>query len=455
MEERFLSYVTPIDFNPDSTCLEQSFNKVHNLFTNFYQKLKVYSVNESIKTLPSSTSAGLPFAPGIKKGEVKNHLVRLANAQWRRISRGDSLLVAPCRAGVRRQLREKGKNKPRLVWAYPGYINVLENQFSGPFLKKDKPSFLGWSVNWMDQGKSLFRIISARGWNSVAQIDFSSFDSTVSARLIRMAFKIIEDCLDLSDNQRRMLGQLEAYFIHTPLVMYDSIRRKHRGIPSGSAMTQLVGSIVNMIACYYCSFKNGRYQIIDRRSCFLGDDSLVYFNEGMAKVDFEELFLSHFSDLGLNVSPEKTNYTINFDGSSSQAPIKFLGREIVRGRYYYKIDRDKLSAQVMWPENPDRTKYDTATRLIGLVWAYGFYPHYYAWFKKLFSSLRIKDKTRLFPKVETLRFVTHFVRQDVDLTSFPDFEKVETSYFGPVLGRKEWKFSTRPPALLGYTARTC
>lgn len=439
MEARFSSFKNSRAFTPNKVALEQSFNKVRTIFSNHFGKMPVDSVAQSIAALPSSTSAGLPFLPGVKKGEVKNQLVRLANKQWCRVARGSNLLCVPCKAGVRRQLRERGKNKPRLIWAYPGYINVLENQFSGPFIRAKKPSFLGWSINWMDENLTLNRIKHILGWNSVAQIDFESFDSSVNSKLIRMAFDVVRDCLILDNDKKRMLSNLESYFIHTPLVMYDSIRVKHRGIPSGSAFTQLIGSIVNMISCYYCSFMSRCYLVNDSRSCFLGDDSLVYFNEGVAKADFELIFLSHYTDLGLKVSPDKTNYTINERGLSSQGPIKFLGREIVRNRYEYKLDREKMSAQVIWPENPDRTKYDTAVRLIGLVWAYGFYRPYYCWYLKLFNSLNIKKDTRLLPRGDVLRFVTHFVRCNVDLSVFPDFEKVESSYFGPVNGRKEWQ----------------
>lgn len=433
MQERVSAYFKPQDLCWDENILLKAFDTVARMFRRHFGEMSPLSVDQSVSRLPSDTSAGPPFKSGVRKGEARNGIKRLVKTQWRRAKSGLPLMVLPCRAGVRRQLRLKGENKPRLIWAFPGYINVLENQFSGPFVAAAKPPFLGWSINWLDEGRSLLRV-KDHHWkcHSIAQIDFSGFDSSVPTRLIRLAFCVIRHCLKLDSTQNLMLNQLEDYFIHTPLIFYNKIVVKHRGIPSGSSFTQLIGSICNMIACYYSSLKGKRYGILPQYSCWLGDDSLVSLDEGMAKEEFDDLFLAHFSDLGLTVSSEKTNYVVNTPLLYLRDPIKFLGREIQYGRYEYKMDREKLSAQVMWPEKPDRTRYDTAARLIGLVWAYGMYKPYYVWYHKLYSKLHIRDQDKIVIRREVTRFVYHIVGSQVDLSRFPQFETVQSRYFGPI-----------------------
>jgi hypothetical protein len=292
--------------------------------------------------------------------------------------------------------------------------------------------FLGWSLNFLDNGSTVERLSSSLT-HSVAHLDFTSFDSTVCSRLIRDAFRIIGSLFELDVIQYNMLRDLEEYFIHTPLVYYNTVVTKHRGIPSGSAFTQLIGSICNMIACHYCSFKGGSTYCIQETSKWLGDDSLLFFDDGMAVEEFKDSFLAYFKDLGLSVSHDKTGYVVNNEFSfKKDASFKVLGREIVSDGRRYKLDRARISAQVVWPEEEDRSKYDTASRLMGLVWAYGFTRAYYGMFLSLYRRLEIKDTRKIIPRQSIIRFASIFLSKDVNLTKFPSFEDIQTRYFGEI-----------------------
>lgn len=448
MELRFQAFVDHRDVSVNYDVLQQAFETTCYYWQKHYGTENfLVSLTESISLLPSSTSAGLPYKSGVKKGDVRRHMLSLASAQWRRIQQGKTIQVCPCRAGARRQLRERGKNKPRLVWAYPGYISVIENQFLAALQKKEPPSFIGWSINWMDQGRSFERVArnSWKRWGSVAQLDFSAFDSTIPSFLINYAFEVVSSLFVLTREERIMLNNLKYYFIHTPINMYGRVFQKHRGIPSGSTFTQLIGSICNMIMCIYCD-KVGWYslQLQHENSCWLGDDSLLFFDEGLAKEEFEDRFLRYFKHFGVDVNSEKSNYLVwnswTMDGHPfiESHQIKFLGRNLSPTQLDYKLSFSKFDAQVAWPEHEDRSKHDTGMRLIGLVWAYGMYYDTYLRlliaYKRLDLRNGIVDLTKVtgFTNRDTSRFIEMFVGMSVDVTSFPSFEEVSDRYFDNV-----------------------
>lgn len=441
MDVRVDAYRSKLDLRIDERCYRQAVSTVCDLFSSHYKDLlSVASVDEATKRLPTSTAAGYPFSQGVRKGEVSNQLKKLAKFQWTRVHKKRPILVGPCRAGARRQIREKGVNKPRLIWAYPGYLNILETQFTLPFMD-NPPPFLGWSVNYLDYGRTL-NTLQRSLTCSVGHVDFSAFDSTVISRLIRSSFKIVKAQLSLGVDESKLFDQLVEYFVHTPLIYYDKVLTKHRGIPSGSAFTQLVGSICNMIACYYASFRGRRYNI-QNTSKWLGDDSLLYFDEGMAREDWRDYFLSYFIELGLNVSEDKTGFTNSTVARLGKGAFKFLGREITYKWPQLLIDRNKLSAQIMWPEERDRTQYDTASRLIGLAWAYGFTKPIYALLFQLFNNLKVEN-SNIKIRRSVKRFANIFLTKDINLTRFPEFDEIQLRYYGgldkyvTVQGKSSW-----------------
>lgn len=430
MEDRFSSFTQPIHHDVDEKVFQQAVFNILELFrTHYHEKLFPISINDAIGKLPTDTSAGLPFSPGTKKGQVQRELRQLATFSWKRLSTHRYLPVVPCKAGARKQLRPVGTNKPRLVFAYPGYLNVLETQFSAPFLDAPPP-FIAWSLNWLDYGLSVDRVksrfVQSNGW---ANLDFSSFDSTVSAKLIKAAFDILHELLELNSLEREMLYELEFYFIHTPLVMYNIVRYKHRGIPSGSGFTQLIGSIVNAIACQYASLRSREFSLDLQKCIWLGDDSFLSFTSGLSKLDFGDQFLKHFSELGLNVNFEKTEYCV----PKPKAEAVFLSKRFVAGTRALKPDLSKLAGQICWPENKDKSPNDTIQRLIGLAWACGYSEDAYRILLRAYVDVTKKWKVRrhdvkLSPALRRMFLLTELSEED--LAHFPNLKEIEKRYYG-------------------------
>nr|QXN75342.1 MAG: RNA-dependent RNA polymerase [Grapevine-associated cryspo-like virus 1] len=259
-------------------------------------------------------------------------------------------------------------------------------------------------------------------------LDFSSFDSTVSAKLIRKAFDVVTAILDVDQDELAMLYELEEYFIHTPLLLYNQVRMKHRGIPSGSAFTQLIGSIVNMISCAYVEQQFLDINLLLDSSIWLGDDSCLVFSSCWGQTDMKTLFLEPFKQIGLKVNEDKTLFEFNkFNNTFS-----FLGHKRTFGRREWIVDIKKLPAQAVLPEFKDKCPDDAGQRLIGLVWAYGFDKEAYSLLLSMFIHLRKTGYTpsTTYTSKSMQRFMSiHCITKDM-MHSFPSIREIRNRYYG-------------------------
>lgn len=144
--------------------------------------------------------------------------------------------------------------------------------------------------------------------------DFSQFDKTVPPWLIRDAFNMVFDSLDLShvigsdnkvwnvnsDRTRRRLDRLVKYSINTPVRLPSGERyRKSGGVPSGSMFTNIIDTIVNTIITRYCVFETTGH--LPLGEMYLGDDSFVIC-DGI--INLEDLSKIAFESFGMTVHPD-------------------------------------------------------------------------------------------------------------------------------------------------------
>lgn len=422
MNEGFQAYNKQLDFNYDVERLERSELRIIKLFQSHYGANTLVTKNtyESCSAISSKTSAGLPFKPEVRCGKVTNNLKRMAVWSWRRLKRGESFKVVPCIAGCRCELREKGTNKPRLVWEYPAYINVLENQFVLPFME-DKPSFMGCSYNWLDEGRSMDKLMDrAKSGSCWMNLVFSGFDSTVTVFLIRSAFRVVKSVMNLNDYELSMLHRLISYFIYTPLLLFSKVEYKHRGIPSGSAFAQLIGTIVNMIACAYADDCFHDLSINLERSVWLGNESSLSFQYDFGKTDTMSNFLDQFKLLGLTVNSDKTKFARCY----SDEEFCFLGKSRTFGRREWIVDNVKLVAKAVIPESADKCPDDAIQRLCGLCWSYGYDPDSYRILLRMYFHIILLN-----PNYDISHVMIPGLNSS-ELTTFPRFRAVVDRHYG-------------------------
>lgn len=150
--------------------------------------------------------------------------------------------------------------------------------------------------------------------------DWSGFDTTVSAWLIRDAFKILEGHIDFEHVSTHATGQiwpvssvqskrrwktLVKYFIDTPIQLSSAERfMKHGGVPSGTAFTYLIDSVINAIIIRYCIYQFvGALPLAD---LYLGDDFVVVTSQPL--------------NLELLTSFAKQQFSMDFNSDKSYQP---------------------------------------------------------------------------------------------------------------------------------------
>lgn len=163
-------------------------------------------------------------------------------------------------------------------------------------------------------------------------LDFSKFDQTVPDWLIHQCFNIIRKFFE--KKYYNELDWIEYEFINTTIAIPGhGILQKHKGIPSGSNFTQIVGSMANFImvtsyiasTCKERSFSE-RVRYVERvlsggsglTIYAMGDDNLMFLD---LKLTLEDLAAYVHRVFGVNVHPEKC------DQGTKYEPPHFLKRE--------------------------------------------------------------------------------------------------------------------------------
>ena len=224
-----------------------------------------------------NTSAGF-MNYGKKKKHVVKYMINSGLELKRLIASGVShykIWTPPYVALTRSQLGTMGENleykapvddngnykyKGRLVWCQDAAMTLFESQYARPlinYLAKAWPNIaMGKSPEYIrDQ---MVRISDeCLEWFSS---DFSKYDSTIPAQLIREAFDIVKMCFD--EEYHRELDFICVKFIEAEILMPDmEIYSVKKGVKSGSYFTQVIGSMVNALMLFtFLEHRYGKYQ---------------------------------------------------------------------------------------------------------------------------------------------------------------------------------------------------
>jgi len=321
--------------------------------------------------LRRDTSAGSTFM-GSKKGDVMEEIYHEARYLGHRMKQSDSssfdptkTRFPPCLAGQRGGMSERDDPKTRLVWIYPAEMLVVEG-FYAPLMYRD---FMSDPNSPMLNGKSAQRLYTEwcanlREGETLYGLDFSAFDTSVPAWIIKLAFDILRQNINFETFDGKPVSKQEAqkwrnvwdgmvyYFINTPILMPDGrMFRKFRGVPSGSWWTQMIDSVINFIVVDYIA---GCQQVEIRNLKVLGDDSAGRGNNDLDLVVAQE----DCEPMGMVLKPEKCEKT------EDPSEFKLLGTTYRDGHVHRPTEEwFKLA---LYPESSVFTLDISFTRLIGL-----------------------------------------------------------------------------------------
>ncbi|KAI0983434.1 hypothetical protein GJ496_007148 [Pomphorhynchus laevis] len=263
--------------------------------------------------------------------------------------------VSPTRVMVRNHLSYSDQpDKVRGVYAYP--------------VSEKERMYIVYGLNIVPLLDGLNEFAQSRCKCRLC-LDFSKFDKTVPLFIIKYALTIIRELLDTSEytdgtqvqgDVNILLDLVEDYFINTPLVLTDGkLYVKKGGIPSGSLLTNLIGSISNALISTYIHFKYWKNQDVQDgmilsfdRSSFFGDDSVLSLplNSPMEVFSLDDISRQFNDEFGMAINTDKSQIA--------------------------KFCPDKDVTTLLWalayPEHTDRSVLEFYQRLVGVSYAGGY-----------------------------------------------------------------------------------
>jgi hypothetical protein len=272
--------------------------------------------------------------------------------------------------------------KTRPVWAVDVWVVICEMLFSKPlnaWLKHYPYSAIGkddaaiW--NWTNNKRVL-----ANSWLS---LDYSKYDSTIPAWLIREAFDVLRSAFKLNEFEEQLLKVLEHDFIHKNVITANDVVHVDHGNPSGSGFTAIINGICNelMTEQWICHFNTKAQYMI------MGDDNLIYFE--WKKPDIATIASYIEYNFGVKVNADKSS-----TGTNREDP-EFLSR-IWRAQGPYRHPNILIS-KMLFPER--YRPYDKDANLTPELVFYSYILGYKAGMEQMFDVSRFLQDTGLHAKI--------------------------------------------------------
>nr|APG78297.1 RdRp [Hubei partiti-like virus 53] len=282
----------------------EAYNFVYSIFAKPKDEdyLKVLDDIDMLDALKMDKSAGI----GLLGSKGANIVIGLRREQM--VKKGQKA-PNPCQAFARTQ---RG-GKTRLVWGYPLEMTMMEARFARPLIDVFKKGTTPMTIGVPKYAVAAKISCNIKEKGNVYSLDFSKFDSSISEDLIRCAFSILKTWFSPEDRLEGAWGKIVNYFIYTPIVMPNGklYHGKAKGVPSGSFFTQLVDSIVNLLAIKYAT----NVQNVDLAAgdiLVLGDDSIFGTRKNLSMDKLKD----DLAELGLTVNLEKSGInTYHYLGS--------------------------------------------------------------------------------------------------------------------------------------------
>lgn len=386
---------------------------------------------------PRPKSPGLPWKlDGYRtKGEVVDKAENVAeiNVMWHHIGAGiyHEYLPDVC-LFARSQVCAVGKEKIRSVWGYPLAVYMEEARFFYPimeWLKGSEHKFpIGYGFEMSKGGMAAISEMAVKIPNSKYMMtDWSKFDKTIPAWLIRDAFSLLAELIDFDHvldsegkiwhvrgyRSRRRWKKLIDYFIETPVRTCKGERFLVRaGVPSGSCFTNIVDTIVNCLVTRYLSYQTAGHFPVGE--VYLGDDGVCVFPSSSV-INLEAMSSLASDCFGMVMNSSKSFVTRNVEN------IHFLG-------YYNRPvgmpnrDQSLLVVSFIHPERSRSTAEECAAAALGQLWS-NFDPSIAAlWYRILIyvSDAYLVDSSSVLDQLRRTahrhKYLTHIGRSPSVLT---------------------------------------
>lgn len=213
------------------------------------------------------------------------------------------------------------KEKDRLIWGVDASTVLIEALFARPLINYSKDAWFGYAGGKAPDvlRSNIHHAMAAQDyWYST---DYSKFDQTIPNWLIHECFSFVRECYD--PKYKKIIDWIEYNFTNTKLALPDGrVLEVHKGIPSGSHFTQLIGSMANalMMLTYLASIEDHRYTddqikhnveyklstdapFPKQRMFVMGDDNLFFYKD---KLDIKDISNYVHTVFGVIINTDKT-----------------------------------------------------------------------------------------------------------------------------------------------------
>ncbi|AXE72935.1 RNA-dependent RNA polymerase [Aspergillus fumigatus partitivirus 2] len=370
-----------------------------------------------LPNLDMTSSPGLPLRREYQtQGECLGHIYDKTKRlnHFAKFLHPAAVRAPPCMIGVRPGLIRRDeyneKVKARGVWAYPAEVKVMEMRFVQPLIERMSLNFMKipYPVG-RNMTKALPMLIDhmlhdkKKGFVT----DVSNLDASVGPDYIDWAFSLMKTWFNFGITQSsetrnaNVFDFLHYYFKRTPILLPSGqLVKKAGGVPSGSGFTQLVDTLVTILATVYTLLRMGwdEDQIIKGYMQVVGDDMAVSVPR-----DFDpEEFVYLMGSLGFTINLKKVMF------SDKGIELKFLGYSKYGGSVYRPLD--ELLQTAFFPEkfvgNPERSRMRIAGQTLASGMTNAFFSKVNYWMEELVSLATELDPDEVFiPQRRWLRIV--------------------------------------------------
>nr|APG78257.1 RdRp [Hubei partiti-like virus 12] len=316
---------------------------------------------------------------------------------WDMIGHGRNITLPDCAAYNRVIASKQEKTKIRPVWGYPVDVILEEARFFYPLLeyikcttKKDHSYGLGLENACGGQSYLMDMFMKTHHDYTTAFVgDWSRFDSSIPAWLIRDVFNYMSDWFDFGhvldsegkiwpvnpDQSINRYNKLVQYFINTPIRLPNGERfRKNHGIPSGSMFTNIMDTFINGIVTRYLTYHcTGRLPYGD---VYYGDDSVIIVQKPFNVENFSKLA---FDTFGMTVNVDKSYVTDEITNLHWLGFYCNYGTPIRNNEFLY--------ASYIFPEHRVNNTLETATRCLGQLYSTLDPVQAVVWYKMLLEVI--------------------------------------------------------------------
>ncbi|BAV93048.1 putative RNA-dependent RNA polymerase [Pepper cryptic virus 2] len=248
------------------------------------------------------------------------------------------------------------KTKIRGVWGRAFHYILLEGTVANPLLDVFKRGGTFYHIGENPQ-YSVPDILSqvSECCKYLVAIDWSNFDATVARFEINMAFDLIKTLIMFPNIETELCFEIcRQLFIHKKIAAPDgNIYWSHKGIPSGSYFTSIIGSIVNRLRVEYIFRK--AYGVGPKMCYTQGDDSLIGAD---FRVDPDRLS-EIAAPLDWKLNPAKTDVSLYPEN------VTFLGRTMYGG--INQRDLKRCLRLLIFPEFPVPSGEISAYRAVSIA----------------------------------------------------------------------------------------